>query len=204
MHGMPDYTKLDQPQDTMANSAYHYSLCNTYEQDRPADIFLKHLQSGQYQDRHGTFTDKSGCWQSGRVIVFLRQCTIALQLTLVATYIWGGQPPRGPELCQITFRNGRNQIRNLFWACDRLAIHQPYNKSASITEDGKGITRFTPIQLCLPLIRFLLYVRPAIPALYEAIGIEFSPNNYLFRSYTPRSRGGGPLPSGTQSLSQGL
>ncbi len=201
MYGMPDHTKLDQPHDVMSNTEYHYSLCSGFDQDRPADIFLHHLQRGTYQDRNGPFSDENGVWQARRVMTYGQQCTIALRLTLIAIHLWGGQPSRGPELCQITIKNGRDQVRNLFWALNQIAIHQPYNKSVSINENGSGITRFAPVQLCLPLLRFLIYVRPALPVLYKAASLAFSSNNYLFRSYTPGNRGGGPLPTRTTALS---
>jgi len=200
VYGMPDHTRLDQPHDIMSNADYHYSLCSGFDQDRPVDIFLHYLRKGQYPDRNGPFSGENGVWHARRVGVYGQQCTIALRLTLIAIHLWGGQPSRGPELCRITIKNGRNQLRNLFWALDQIAIHQPYNKSVSINENGSGITRFAPVQLCLPLLRFLIYVRPALPVLFKAAGLEFSPNNYLFRSYTP---GGGEALM-TRVLSKGL
>ena len=101
-------------------------------------------------------------------------------------------------------RNSRSQVRNVFWALDRVAIHQPYNKSAQINEKGDGVTRFLPVQLCLPLLRFLVYVRPALPTIYRAAGLEYSPSNYLFRSYMPGTADGGPVATKTVTMSKGL
>lgn len=89
----------------------------------------------------------------------------------------------GPELGLTTIRNGQDIGRNIYWILNRLLLYQPYNKSVSITEDSLGVSRFLPEQLSLALLRFLVYVRPALSYLCKQVDHPYTSNDYLFRSY---------------------
>lgn len=185
--GMTDHTKLNGLHDNLADPRYGYSVASSLDQDRPMEIFLEHLQNKSDRDRNGPFRDEKGHWQRKRIMVYLNQCTVAMQLALVAVHIWGGQPGRGPEISATKYRQGRNSPRNVFWTLDQLMIHQPYNKSAAITEDQNGTSYFLPDQLSLALVRFLLYVRPALSYLCSQTQVPFQSSDYLFRSYMPNA-----------------
>ena len=192
LHGMLDVHDLANSTDNLANRTRGYSVVTSLEKNGIAlmDTFIAHLQNlCKDATPNGPFYTSGGSWQRRRIMYFLTQVTDAIHATYVAAYIWGGQPPRSPELGSLTIRNGQDMGRHIYWVLHRVLLYQPYNKSVSITEDSKGISRYLPAQFSLALLRFLVYVRPALSYLCKQVHIPYVSNDYLFREYTaPRSK----------------
>ena len=192
LHGMPDMHDLANSSDDLVNRTRGYSVVTSLEKNgiAPMDAFIAHLQNlCKDASPNGPFYSSKGSWQRRRITYFLAQVTDAIHATYVAAYIWGGQPARSPELGSLTIRNGQDMGRHIDWVLHRVLLYQPYNKRVSITEDSKGVSRYLPAQFSLALLRFLVYVRPALSYLCKQVHIPYVSNDYLFREYmAPRSK----------------
>ena len=203
LYGMKDHQDLSQVNDQLTNRQKGYSVVTGFDNDKARAVFVGHLQLLVDRSSYGPFVANHN-WNGARVAHYAHECTEAIRLAMVATHIWSGQPGRAPELAATKFRNGPDVDRNLFWVDDVMMIRQRYNKSTTVAEEQGGICRFLPPPLSTALLRFLLYVRPALSFMLHQVTPLFHTNDYLFRSYVPTDHKGAPECWGTLNLSRAL
>jgi len=104
--------------------------------------------------------EKNGkdCWDWDRVSNdYLDRKKLFLELLMLAIFLTGGQPPRGPEIGTIKFRNTVGSLRNFF--VGRFGngfYHISYNKCHAISNHGFHVARFLPREVT----RLVLLAQP--------------------------------------------
>ena len=94
-----------------------------------------------------------------------------IELLSLALYLTTSSPLRGEELVSITFRNTRDNIRNIIFNKEEelIVITTSYYKSYNITRKNKENIRFLNKDLSIILIYYLVYIIP----LYDYFNIEY-------------------------------
>lgn len=107
-------------------------------------------------------------WNWKRVASYLEKKTTFLEILMAITFLTGGQPPRGPEIGSIRFRNTIKDIRNIFVDADGNVFYViSYNKSRAISNDSFHIARYLPEEVGRLLMLYTTYIRPFAHSLYN-------------------------------------
>lgn len=114
-------------------------------------------------------------WDWERIGEYLKKKKLFLQLLMLAIFLTGGQPPRGPEIGSVKFRNADGSTRNTKVDPDGNSFVQiSYNKARSISNRSFHVARFLPAEVGRVLMLYTVYVRPFAHYLYnryqEAMG----------------------------------
>jgi len=109
-------------------------------------------------------------WDWDRVGDYLDRKKTFLELLMLAMFLTGGQPPRGPEIGTVKFRNTVGSPRNTFIDKDGNAFyHISYNKSRAVNNHSFHIARFLPKEVGRLLMLYTTYVRPFAHSLYNQL-----------------------------------
>lgn len=158
--------------DNLAERNGNYNFTRHSSNIRVTEIAKDALKSVLNSERFGKVLDGKMVWHHKKIRTALQSSAAFLKALLVAMYLTGGQPPRGPELTRCLLVNHAGRIRNIFTYDDHAITVLFANKTSYSGSGDKAIARVYPQDLSWIILMYILIIRPIELVLASYLGID--------------------------------
>ncbi|RYP57715.1 hypothetical protein DL771_011427 [Monosporascus sp. 5C6A] len=110
--------------------------------------------------RGALWDDGAGRWRRDYVAKYLAQLQDFKRAHLVNTYVWGGQPGRGPEIMTVRHYDTQQLLRNVFVFDGQVLLVTDRDKNRAIRGIGRKVARFLPEHVGKIMVAYVAWLLP--------------------------------------------
>ena len=171
--GLKVNLNLDELADDLSNECINYSFGHmdpAKNAEMKRAIFRHVLNTPELKQRFiADITSNEVTWNRGAIQRYLELHDEYMNHLLALIHVGSGAPARGTELSTYRICNGNSNIRTVYLFGDRIFFFVTYSKTNALSGKTRDIVRFLDVEASRLLIEDLLFVRPFVAVLAEAL-----------------------------------